>query len=88
MKKHRPINITGPQIRSYRKKRGLSRVGLCRGLRAHGIRMSWIRVFLIEHRMVEVLDKELYMTALVLDVPIDDLFPQYGYRRVREMRLR
>ncbi len=69
-------SFTEKAVRSYRKKRGLSRAGLCRGLHAHGIRMLWIRFFLIEHRMAEVFDKELYMTALVLDVPIDDLFPK------------
>lgn len=66
-------NLAGSFIQDARKRKGLTKIDLCRELELHGIAMSRNEIYRIEHNQMIIKDFELIAFCIVLDIPFQDL---------------
>ena len=74
-RKQFPANVVGPQIRKRRYQLALTQDRLAARCQMEGLDLSRASLAQIESQVRYVSDDELFTLALVLKIPIPDLFP-------------
>ncbi len=81
----RPRNIAGPQIKLLREKQGLTQPALAARCQVLGWDLSRESLAKIETQIRWVSDFELVCLAKALNVSVDSLLPEGGYKSIKPL---
>ncbi len=87
-RKKYPANVVGPQIRKERGKWGLTQEQLAARCQLGGLDISRSTLGQIEARLRYVSDEELIVLASLLDVAVDQLYPEEILQRLRAKKIK
>lgn len=83
-----PANVVGPEIRKARKKLGMTQDNFAAHCQLAGLDISRSTLGQIEARLRYVSDEELIVLASLLDVSVNQLYPEEVLKRHRGKKLK